>query len=145
MRDKLATILMAPTKTTREILELMERMDIWAWSLIPGAIRYDKDKVQTSPTDRMADVMSDIDEAQRKLTELETRRMREQIEIREMCDKCEDLIEQEKYVIVKRYMYMYKWDYIADILDLSDRRIFQLHGSALEKLETFLGAEVDKM
>ena len=47
MRDKLATILMAPTKTTREILELMERMDIWAWSLIPGAIQYDKDKVQT--------------------------------------------------------------------------------------------------
>ena len=89
--------------------------------------------------------MGDIDEAQRKLTELETRRMREQIEIREMCDKCEDLIEQEKYVIVKRYMYLYKWDYIADILDLSDRRIFQLHGSALEKLEAFLGAGVDKM
>lgn len=145
MRDKLATILMAPTKTTREILELRERMDIWAWSLIPGAIRYDKDKVQTSPTDRMADVMGDIDEAQRKLTELEARRMREQIEISEMCDKCEDLIDQEKYVIVKRYMHMYNWNDIADILDLSDRRIFQLHGSALEKLEAFLGAGVDKM
>lgn len=46
----------------REIQELKERIDTEYASLLPSGIRYDIDKVQTSPTDRMTQTMADIDE-----------------------------------------------------------------------------------
>ena len=139
MTDKLYTILTAPTETTKEIRDLMERMDTLAWSMIPGAIRYDTVKVQTSPQDRMAEAMGDIDEAQRKLHDLDQRRRKEQERIREICVECLELDDQERYVILKRYLYREKWDDIGYWMDLGDRRIFQIHRSACDKLEAFLG------
>ena len=117
----------------------MEQMDAMAWSMIPGAIRYDAVRVQTSPQDRMAEMMGNIDEAQRKLQDLDKRRRREQETIRELCMHCTDLDDQERYVILKRYLYRHKWQEIADWMELTDRRIFQIHSAALDKLEAFLG------
>ena len=138
MRDKLYKILIAPTETTKEIRDLMERMDTLAWSMIPGAIRYDAVRVQTSPQDRMAETMGDIDEAQRKLRQLDQRRREEQERIRELCVQCLDLDDQERYVIIKRYLYRDKWESIAYWMELTGRRIFQIHRSACNKLEAFL-------
>ena len=138
MRDKLYSILIAPTETTKEIRDLMERMDTLAWSMIPGAIRYDAVRVQTSPQDRMAETMGDIDEAQRKLRQLDQRRREEQERIRELCVQCLELDDQERYVIIKRYLYRDKWESIADWMQLTGRRIFQIHRSACDKLEAFL-------
>lgn len=138
MRDKLYSILIAPTETTKEIRDLMERMDTLAWSMIPGAIRYDAVRVQTSPQDRMAETMGDIDEAQRKLRQLDQRRREEQERIRELCVQCLDLDDQERYVIIKRYLYRDKWESIAYWMGLTGRRIFQIHRSACNKLEAFL-------
>lgn len=138
MRDKLYGILIAPTETTKEIRDLMERMDTLAWSMIPGAIRYDAVRVQTSPQDRMAETMGDIDEAQRKLRQLDQRRREEQERIRELCVQCLDLDDQERYVIIKRYLYRDKWESIAYWMQLTGRRIFQIHRSACNKLEAFL-------
>lgn len=117
----------------------MELMDSMAWSLVPGAIRYDAVKVQTSPQDRMAETMGSIDKAQRRLQELDQRRRREQETIRELCMRCIELDDQERYVITKRYLYREKWQDIAHWMDLTDRRIFQIHASACDKLEAFLG------
>lgn len=120
-------------------------MDSLAWSLVPGAIRYDTVKVQTSPQDRMAEAMGSIDGAQRKLRELDRRRRREQETIRELCMRCIELDDRERYVILKRYLYREKWQDIFDGMarlfgeELTDRRIFQIHGEALDKLEAFLG------
>lgn len=145
MREKLYSILIAPTETTKEIRDLMERMDTLAWSMIPGAIRYDAVRVQTSPQDRMAETMGDIDEAQRKLRQLDQRRRAEQERIRELCVQCLDLDERERYVIIKRYLHRNKWQNIFDGMallfgeELTDRRIFQIHSSALDKLDAFLG------
>ena len=145
MRDKLYAILIAPEETTKEIRRLMERMDTLAWSMIPGAIRYDTVRVQTSPQDRMAETMGDIDEAQRTLQELDKRRRMEEETIRELCMRCIDLDERERYVILKRYLHRNKWQAIFDGMallfgeELTDRRIFQIHSDALDKLDAFLG------
>jgi DNA-directed RNA polymerase specialized sigma subunit len=87
----------------------------------------------------MAETMGSIDKAQRRLRELDQRRRREQETIRELCMRCIELDDRERYVILKRYLYREKWQDIADWMDLTDRRIFQIHGEALDKLEAFLG------
>lgn len=145
MRDKLYSILIAPTETTKEIRDLMERMDTLAWSMIPGAIRYDAVRVQTSPQDRMAETMGDIDEAQRMLRALDHRRRMEQEQIRELCVQCLELDDQERYVIIKRYLYRDKWESISYWMQLKDRRVFQIHRSACDKLEAFLRVQCNKM
>lgn len=145
MRDELYMVLTAPTETTKQIRKLMERMDTLAWSMIPGAIRYDAVRVQTSPTDRIADTFGSIDEVQRQLEYLDQRRQDEEGVIRELCDRCPDLTEQERYVILKRYKDREKWESIGYWLELGDRRIFDIHGSALDKLDAFLCSDGNKM
>ena len=93
----------------------------------------------------MAETMGDIDEAQRKLQELDKRRRAEQERIRELCFSCADLDERERYIILKRYLYRRKWQDISYWMDLTDRRIFQIHSDALDKLEAFLELHSNKM
>lgn len=148
MRDTLYTILMAPTQTAKEIRSLMERMDILAWSLIPGAIRYDLDKVQTSPVDRLAEAMGELDEMQRKLKKLEERKELEQRIIINLCDKiigCQDLTDMERAIIMERYGNSEAWDEIVYWLDISASHAFRLQRSALDKLEAFLDPYANKM
>ena len=120
-------------------------MDILAWSLIPGAIQYDKDKVQTSPSDRMAEVMAELDDFQRARMFYRARIEKEREQIANMCAACGTLTEKEQTVISSHYIDLIDWGEIAEQIEVTDRRVLQLHGSAIEKLEAFLGAEVDKM
>ena len=47
-----------------ELADLKEQRDEIYYSLMPSGIRYDLDKVQTSPTDRMPAVAGDLAEVQ---------------------------------------------------------------------------------
>ena len=64
----------------REIIELKERIDTEYNSLLPSGIRYDTDKVQTSPEDHMTKTMAEIDDHMRilsdRLSHLLTRKRR---------------------------------------------------------------------
>lgn len=116
----------------------MERTDTLAWSMIPGAIRYDTIKVQTSPRDRMAETMGDIDELYHELRGLFLRRATEEERILGLCRACGDLTDVERDVIVYRYVYRAKWEQISGYLNLRERRPFQIHQSACDKLAAFL-------
>ena len=139
MRDELYQILTAPRDTDREIRDLTEQIYTLMWITVPGAIRYDTPKVQTSPEDKMAFMSAEVDELQRKLVELCKRRRREEGTIKELMRRCIDLDSKERQVLRLRYLYRESWDKVARDLASTERWAYTIHKSATCKLEAFLG------
>lgn len=54
-------------KVEREMKRLELAIQQASFSLLPGAIRYDKEKVQTSPDDMLTKTFAEIDEMEREL------------------------------------------------------------------------------
>ena len=139
MRDELYQILTAPRDTDREIRDLTEQIYTLMWITVPGAIRYDTPKVQTSPEDKMAFMSAEVDELQRKLVELCKRRRREEDAIKGLINLCIDLDITERQVIKWRYLHLQSWARIANELASTERWAYTIHKSATSKLEAFLG------
>ena len=102
--------------------------------LLPGAIRYDKDKVQTSNNaDTIADTVS-------KLMELEEKINTDIDELVELKSVARDNIERmendvEKVILYKRYFNNESFENIAVECGYSWRHIHRLHGEALKNFD----------
>ena len=55
-------------------LRLKAKHDELESCLLPAAIRYDKDKVQTSPEDPMAEIISEIEELEKEMVRVQRRK-----------------------------------------------------------------------
>ena len=100
------------------------------------AIRYDVDKVQTSPQDPVADIMASLDK-------LLDQKKRLQAEIARAVDDVADLIDlllpekqdnNQWLVMHYRYIAGYKWRVIASIIGVSERHVYRLHDEAIDWL-----------
>lgn len=145
MRDELYAILTAPGRTAARIQDLTEQIYTLMWSTVPGAIRYDVPKVQTSPEDRMAETFATVSELQNELLYSCQRKRREEDTIRRILAGCVDLDPIERRILRYRYLDREPWTKIAVWTDVTDRRIYQIHRSACKKLEAFLWPEGNKM
>ena len=102
--------------------------------LLPGAIRYDKDKLQTSNN---ADAISDTVS---KLMELEEKINTDIDELVELKSIARDKIERmendvEKVILYKRYFNNESFENIAVECGYSWRHIHRLHGEALKNFD----------
>lgn len=70
--------------------------------LLPGAIRYDRDRVQSTPTDKMADVIVRVDELDREIEQLRREKASLVIEISDAIETLED--DNEKTVLTEFYI-----------------------------------------
>ena len=102
--------------------------------LLPGAIRYDKDKVQTSNNaDSISDTVSKIMELEEKInTDID--------ELVELKSVARDNIERmenevEKVILYKRYFNNESFENIAVECGYSWRHIHRLHGEALKNFD----------
>lgn len=79
----------------KEIEELNNRICELRMSFLPGAIRYDKDRVQTSPTDSVTERMTELGDYEKtlsdKVRELTEKRNRAQ----KLIDSLDDSIERQ--------------------------------------------------
>ena len=102
--------------------------------LLPGAIRYDKDKVQTSNNaDSISDTVSKIMELEEKInTDID-----ELVELksvaREKIERMENDV--EKVILYKRYFNNESFENIAVECGYSWRHIHRLHGEALKNFD----------
>ena len=115
--------------------------------MIPGAIRYDLDKVQKSPEDKMLAAMAEADSeyrAMKKLERLKDKKIREitNLVIAALDDKT------EREIILGRYCCLLKWEKVAEEQGITESVLFKARRSALHKLDIFIASSpqyVDKI
>lgn len=125
-----------PTRIYGDIVTLQERIENLRMNMLPKAISYDKDRVQTSPQDPMPDFAAKIDELDRELVG----RMKDYENAQ---DDVQDVIRQvnnadAREVLAKRYLGQKSWRSIERDMYLCDRQIYRIHLAGLSAVEKIL-------
>lgn len=90
--------------------------------LLPGAIRYDRDKVQTTPKDTMADVLARVDELEHEIEDLKREKATLIIQISDAIEQLTD--ENEKTVLTEFYIARVSMKKVAALINYSPRRAY---------------------
>lgn len=120
----------------REIRILSDKIREKEYDLLPGAIRYDIPKVQTSPKDDMADKISDISRYEKALRKhvraLEQRQTRAVDMIRRIPSS------EQRQVMESYYLSQDNptWDDVAERVAYSRQQVLRQHGNALQWLNS---------
>lgn len=112
-----------------EIEGLCEKYEALGLSLLPSGIRYDKDKVQTSPEDKLSEIV-----AQRmELDELiKAKRVKRAEMINELYDEIEKIEEPKAQVILIKYFIAGKsMRNIADEMGISKSAVHKIYKNIL--------------
>ena len=124
MTEEVFEYLMRPRETAKLIRQKREKRMELICSLGAKAIRYDLDKVQTTPGDRMSDIMAEgsgLDDEIRELTE----RLRS--ERRELSEWFAELEETDAKMMRLRYLDGVTWEVISKATHRSERTNFRRH------------------
>ena len=106
-------------------------------SLIPSSVDYTGITVQTSPHDKMADIMAQIDQLERRITEVTLAAMTALGEIEDTVNKLED--PRQQALIIYHYINDLTWEECAEAMGYDLRWIYRLHGRALDEVEKIIG------
>lgn len=120
-----------------EIIHLTEMIKSEEQSLLPSAIRYDREKVQTSPEDVLSKSVAKITELEREYAESLVTLKSNKANAEAMLKDLDNPDERE----VMRWYYMsfngrnpYTWDDVAVRMAYTKRWILKLHGNAIMHL-----------
>lgn len=105
--------------------------------LLPGAIRYDREKVQSAPTDKMADVIARVDELGREIEQLRREKASLVIVTSDAIEKLED--DNEKTVLTEFYIARAPMTQAADAINYSVRRAYDFRKRGVVHLGEVLG------
>lgn len=110
------------------------RIDELRSTLLPAGIRYDRDKVQGSPADRMPDVMGEIDDFVRQNSKMLARLTSDLIKAQTLIEKMET--PEYRQLLTLRYLMSspMSWKDVAREMGYSvDHVRGKLHGSAIRE------------
>lgn len=100
-------------------------------SLLPSGIRYDKDKVQTSPLDQMLEALSEIDHYERKRLKV----VKALIDTRSIiARKLIILPQKEYYVLSQYYLGLKTMNDISEDLGVTERHAFRIKNNGISML-----------
>lgn len=125
-----------------EIKEIKNRIYELEMSLLPGAIRYDSIKVDTSPTDKTAEKLAEIadyrTELETRLTALTKRRRKAQ----RLIDALDSSIQRQILSMYFLQMRRARMDDIASIIGYSTRQVYRAYTEALKTLDDKMSEDV---
>ena len=118
MTDKVYEFLNGPKFTAEQIQAKKRKRTERLLAMVPGAIRYDTPRVQSSPSDRMSEIMGEVDELDQEIEDLrELLRLRRQ-EVADLSRR--ELDEQACRVIILRYIDGLQWRDVAAAVHKDD-------------------------
>lgn len=115
-----------------ELDKIKTRIEELHSNLLPSAIRYDKDKVQTSPTDTMLEVVAEINELEGKYRETYINFSKAMTDVEDLIEQVQDI--NQKLVLRRRYIKCMKFSAIAEDMNYSEEWVYKTHQKAIEVL-----------
>ena len=104
-------------------LRLKAKHDELETCLLPAAIRYDKDKVQSSPDDAIGKIVAEIADLEYKMAEIQYAKSDRIEEIAKAINTLES--DEERTALTMRYINRVPTSEIADAMGYSIKRIYQ--------------------
>lgn len=136
MTDKVYEFLNGPKFTAEQIQAKKRKRTERLLAMVPGAIRYDTPRVQSSPSDRMSEIMGEVDELDQEIEDLrELLRLKRQ-EVADLSRR--ELDEQACRVIILRYIDGLQWRDVAAAVHRGQSTVFADHKRACEIFEGLL-------
>jgi DNA-directed RNA polymerase specialized sigma24 family protein len=132
MTEEVYQLLYAPRKIDRKIGRINAKIESLRYSLSVSGIRYDKDNVQSSPSDRMSEVFAEIDELERDRDALIHNRMEYISSIEHNVDTLDD--DEERTILYMQYIGNDNAQKIADTIPCSLRTYYRTRKKALDHL-----------
>lgn len=135
MTDRLHTMLAKPGRIRARIREEELRKERLYYSLLPSGIRYDAEKVKSSPRDPMPTYIAEaeeIDELIRSLKDMLRDAENEILSAVTVLDATEALI------IRYRYVDGLSWEKVAREVNYSRRHMFRIYRESIIKLDQSL-------
>lgn len=113
-------------------LRLKAKRDELESCLLPGAIRYDKDKVQRSPEDPMSKIISEINELENEMARVQHNKQIQVEKIYKAISRLES--EEEKTSLTMRYVSRIPVKKIAEEMGYSEPTIYRFMNQGAEKM-----------
>jgi DNA-directed RNA polymerase specialized sigma subunit len=124
--------LLLPRRLADDIHRLDLRREELITKLLPKAITYDTDRVQTTPEDRVAVVMAEVDELDRKIEELKRQRFEAIQEIAREIDLLED--SRERAILDAYYLSGKSMESIAEHAHYSLSHTYALRRHGIQNI-----------
>lgn len=112
--------------------ELMELRQ----TLIPSSVDYTGITVQTSPHDKMAEIMAEIDQLEQRITDATCDALKVLRDIEDVVQKMKD--PRQQTLVINYYLNGLTWEQTAEAMGYDLRWIYRLHGKALDSVEEIL-------
>lgn len=119
----------------KEIEELTDRIYEMRMSLIPSGIRYDTDKVQTSPEDKLSECEAKIADYSTLLGQKKEALIQRRHRAQEMIDLLEDSRERQVLDIYFLSVKRPNMREVAVIINYSVQQTFRIYSTAISRLE----------
>lgn len=118
-----------------EINILLRKREQLYSSLLPAGIRYDGDRVQTTPEDRMLERMPEIAELDKKISQQIRRLARRKAKAMGMINKLQD--SKQRQVLTLYYLDNRRlpWREVAKAIDYSEERTYAIAREGMAMLE----------
>jgi DNA-directed RNA polymerase specialized sigma subunit len=127
--------LQRPRKLELSIMRLSLQHDELQACLLPAAIRYDKDVVQTSPEDKLSEVAAAVLDLEKKIQRLRSQKARLLLEINAAIDKLDD---KDAVILTAYYVKRMTMSDVADIIDKSLQHTYRLRKKAVQHLSELM-------
>ena len=119
-----------------QLLRLQSQKRALETCLLPSGIRYDKDKVMSSPEDQLSKICGEINEIEVKMADIAYKKAKRIVDVEKVINKLSE--EEYKTVLTLCYIDHMSITDIADRLGYSSDWVYKKRRKATDELERFI-------